>query len=73
MSVDLSEVELGFVVSLGALREALRSLNVNGRRWWISGDPQDATELGYITLAHGCEGCVDRLNILYFRIPVVGN
>jgi len=48
-------------------------LNVNGRRWWISGDPQDATELGYITLEHGCEGCVDRLNILYFRIPVVGN
>jgi len=73
MSVDLSEVELGFLVSLGALREALKELNVNGRRWFIASDPQDAAELGYITLAHGCEGCVDRLNVLHFRIPVVGS
>ena len=73
MSVDLSEVELGFVVSLGALREALKELNVDGRRWWISSDPHDAAELGYVTLAHGCEGCVDRLNTLHFRVPVVGD
>ena len=72
MSADLSEVELGFLVSLGALREALKELNIDGRRWWVASDPQDAAELGYITLAHGCEGCVDRLNILHFRVPVVG-
>ena len=73
MSIDLSDVELGFVVSLGALRDAIKELNVDGRRWWISSDPHDAAELGYVTLAHGCQGCVDRLNTLHFRVSVVGD
>jgi len=73
MSTDFSEVELGFLVSLGALREVLNELTIDGRRWWISCDPHDAAELGYVTLAHGCQGCVDRLNVLHFRIPVVGS
>jgi hypothetical protein len=73
MSVDLSEVELGLVVSLGTLREVLRSLNVNGRRWWIASDPQDAVEDGFISIAHGTRKCFDPLNTLRFRIPVIGN
>jgi hypothetical protein len=73
MYVDLGEVELGFVVSLGVLREAIKELNVDGRRWWISSDPLDAAELGYVTIAHGCQGCVDRLNTLHFRVPVAGD
>jgi hypothetical protein len=73
MSADFSELELGFVVSLGSLREALKELNIDGRRWWVASDPHDAAEQGYVTLAHGCEGCVDRLNTLHFRVPVVGN
>ncbi len=73
MSVDLNEIELGFVVSLGALREAIKELNVDGRRWWISRDPHDAAELGYVTIAHGCQGCMDWLNTLHFRVPVLGN
>jgi len=71
MSADFSEVELGFVVNLGTLREVLKGLNVAGRHWWLSSDPQDAVEMGYITIAHGTEGAVDRLNTLHFRIPVV--
>ena len=73
MSVDFSELELGFVVSLGTLREVLRDLNIHGRRWWLASDPEDAVEIGYVILGHGCEGCVDRLNTLHFRIPEVGN
>jgi len=46
MSVDLGELELGFVVSLGVLREVLRGLSLNGRRWWIASDPHDAAEEG---------------------------
>jgi hypothetical protein len=46
MYVDLGEVELGFFVSLGVLREAIKELNVDGRRWWISSDPLDAAEFG---------------------------
>jgi hypothetical protein len=73
MSVDLSDVELGFVVSLGALREAIKELNVDGRRWWLSSDPEDAVETGYVSIAHGTVGAYDRLNTLHFRVPVVGN
>jgi len=73
MSVDRSELDLGFVLSLGTLREVLRSLNVDGRRWWISSDPHDAAEEGFISIGHGCQGCYDRLNTIHFRIPVVGN
>ena len=73
MSVDFSELDLGFVVSLGTLREVLKGLNTAGRRWWIASDPSDAGETGYIAIAHGTAGAVDRLNTLHFRIPVVGN
>ena len=51
----------------------LRGLNINGRRWFIASDPQDAAETGYVILGHGCEGCFDRLNTVHFRIPVVGD
>jgi len=73
MCADMSEVEMGFVVSLGVLREVLRGLNVRGRRWWISSDPYDAVEDGYISVAHGTVGTYDRLNTLHFRVPVIGN
>jgi hypothetical protein len=73
MCADMSEVEMGFVVSLGVLREVLRGLNVKGRRWWISSDPYDAAEDGYISVAHGTIGAFDRLNTLHFRVPVIGN
>ena len=73
MYVDFSDVELGLVVSLATLREVLKGINVSGRRWWISSDPHDAAEDGFITIAHGTKGCIDRLNTLHFRVPVVGN
>jgi hypothetical protein len=69
----MSEVEMGFVVSLGVLREILRGLNIKGRRWWVSSDPHDAAEDGYISVAHGTFGAYDRLNTLHFRVPVIGN
>ena len=72
MSVDLSEVELGFVVSIGTLRDILHGLNIKGRRWFFASDPIDALETGYVILGHGCDGCMDRLNTLHFRVPVVG-
>ena len=73
MSADFSEVELGLVVDLGTLRGVLKELNVAGRRWWLSSDPQDAVETGYITIAHGTKGAYDRLNTLHFRVPVLCN
>jgi hypothetical protein len=72
MISDFSEVELGFVVDLRTLRDVLQGLNIDGRRWFVASDPQDAIETGYVILGHGCEGCIDPLNTLNFRVPVVG-
>jgi hypothetical protein len=73
MDLDLSEVQIGIVVNLQILREVLKGLNVNGRRFWIASDPDDALENGSLTIGHGDPNCVDRLNTLYYRIPIVGD
>jgi hypothetical protein len=73
MDVDLDEVELGLVVNLTILREVLKTLSVDGKRWWIASDPYDAAARGYVSIGHGDPHCADRLNTLYFRIPVLGN
>jgi hypothetical protein len=71
MDFGLDDVDLGFVVSLATLREVLRSMSVNGRKWWIASDPADALESHTVTVAHGDPACRDRLNTLYFRVPVL--
>jgi hypothetical protein len=71
MDFSLDEVDLGFVVSLEMLREVLKSMSINGRKWWIASDPADALESHTVTVGHGDPGCVDRLNTLYFRVPVL--
>jgi hypothetical protein len=73
MDADLTEMDLGFVVSLATLREVLKATSVNGRRWWVASDPHDAAESGFISIGHGDPKCVDRLNTLYYHVPVVGN
>lgn len=73
MEIDFDQVELGLVVNLTILREVLKSLSINGKRWWIASDPQDALTTRSITIGHGDPHCTDRLNTLYFRIPVLGN
>jgi hypothetical protein len=71
MDVDMDKVELGFVVNLETLREVIKMLNIDGKRWWIASDPQDAAETGALTIGHGDPRCKDRLNAVYFRVPVV--
>src|ERR1700730_2314946 len=73
MTMDLEQVELGFVVNLGTLREVLKGLSMNGRRWWIASDPMDSFESHFLTIGHGDPGCVDRLNTLYFKVPVLND
>ena len=73
MDADLTELELGIVVSLRTLREVLKRMNIGGKRWWVASDPFDAVEDGYTTIGYGDPACFDRLNTLYFRIPVIGN
>lgn len=71
MQIRLNQVEVGFVVNLPILREVLASLSIDGRRWWIASDPIDAITNRYLTLGHGDPHCQDRLNTLYYRIPVL--
>ena len=71
MDFNLDEVDLGFVVNLETLREVLKSMSVNGRRWWIASDPSDAIDTHTVTIGHGDPRCHDRLNTLYYRVPVL--
>jgi hypothetical protein len=73
MRADFSEVGIGFVVNLQTLREVLKELSIDGRRWWIASDPHDSEETGFLTIGHGDPKCVDRLNTIYYRVPVVGD
>jgi hypothetical protein len=73
MYVNCDELEVGLVVNLKILRETLRGLSINGRRWWIACDPHDAAARGYVSVGYGDPQCKDRLNTLYFRFPVVGD
>jgi hypothetical protein len=73
MDFSLDEVDLGFVVNLETLREVLKSMSVNGRKWWIASDPSYAIDTHTVTIGHGGPRCVDRLNTLYFRVPVLND
>jgi hypothetical protein len=65
MYVDLDEVELGFVVNLKTLRDVLKTLSRDGKRWWIASDPHDAAANGFLSIGHGDPQCNDRLNTAF--------
>jgi hypothetical protein len=71
MDFSLDQIDLGFVVNLETLREVLKSMSVNGRKWWIASDHGDAIETHTVTIGHGDPGCNDRLNTLYYCVPVL--
>lgn len=71
MEIDLDEIDLALAVSLTTLREVLKKLSVDGKRWWIASDPTDALESRFVTIGHGDAGCVDLLNTLYYRVPIL--
>jgi hypothetical protein len=73
MDVICDEIELGFVVNLKTLRKVLKTLSIDGNRWWIACDPCDAFARGYISIGHGNPHCTDRLNTLYFRVPILSS
>jgi hypothetical protein len=72
-TADFDEVELGMAVNLKTLRDVLETLSVNGRRWWIASDLNDAASRGYASIGYGDPKCENRLNAVHFRFPVIGN
>lgn len=73
MCVNLSDVELGFAVDLRTLRQVLRGLSVDGRRWWVASEPSTAVEDGGLLVGHGDRHCLDRLNTAMFRVGVLND
>lgn len=71
MDTNLEEIDLGFVVNIATLRQVLKKMSVDGRRWWIASDPTDAIENHYAVVGYGDSGCLDRLNTLYYRVPIL--
>lgn len=73
MEINLDEVEVAVAVNIEILREVLKKLSVNGRTWWIACEPAYAMETGYVTVAYGCPGCVDLLNTVLYRLPILND
>jgi hypothetical protein len=71
--IEFDEIGIGLAVNLRTLREVLRGLSVGGKRWWIACDPVDVVNTHVLTIGHGDPGCVDRLNTLYFNVPVLND
>lgn len=71
MHFNLDNVDLGFILNIRMLREVLAGISSDGRTWWIATDLADAIERGYVTIGHGDPRCKDRLNTLYYRVPVL--
>ena len=71
MELILDDVEIAVVVNLETLRQVLKKMSRNGKKWWIACEPSYAQEGGFITIGYGDPGCVDRLNTLYYKVPVL--
>ena len=73
MNVDFSSIELGFVLNVQTLREELKGMSIDGKRWWIASNPEDAVEDGFLAVGYDDPFCRDRLNSISFHIPVLGS
>lgn len=71
MDINFDDVDLAVVVNIEILREVLCRMSAGGRRWWIACEPAYALERGYISLGFGDPRCVDRLNTVYYRVPIL--
>jgi len=71
MKVSLDDVDLAIVVNVEILREVLKKMSVDGRKWWIACEPAYALERGYVSLGFGDPRCKDRLNTVYYRLPIL--
>lgn len=71
MEINLDEVDLAIVVNIEILREVLRKMSDNPRQWWIACEPAYALEKGHVTIGFGDPASCDRLNTLYYRVPIL--
>ena len=67
----LDEVDIAVAVNIEILRQVLKNLSRNGKKWWIACEPAYAVEAGFVTIGYGDPGCVDRLNTIFYKVPVL--
>jgi hypothetical protein len=77
----LDEIDLGFVVRLDVFKQIINGLNSKHNRWWISTEPLETIECGYLLIGHSSaatrgqrdatDAVVCEAEAVYFRIPVL--
>jgi hypothetical protein len=73
MDLNLDDIEIALVVNVEILRQVLKKLSSNGKRWWIACEPAYVLENGFLTVGYGDPGCVDRLNTVYYKLPLLND
>ena len=73
MDLNLDDVDIALVVNVEILRQVLRKLSHNGQKWWIACEPAYALEDGFLTIGYCEPGCVDRLNTVYNKVPLLND
>ena len=72
MELNVDDVDLAVVVSVEILRQVLKKLSVNGhRKWWIACEPEYVLESGFVMIGFGDAGCLDRLNTIFYKLPIL--
>jgi hypothetical protein len=71
MALSFDDVNIAVVVNVEILREILKKLSVHGKKWWIACEPAYLMEAGFLTIGYGDSGCADRLNTVYYKLPIL--
>ena len=71
MEFNIDDVDIAVVVNVEILREVLKKLSANGKRWWIACEPAYTLESGSVTIGYGDPGCVELLNTVYYKLPIL--
>lgn len=71
MDLNWDDIEIAVAVNVEVLRQVLKKLSRNGKKWWIACEPAYALESGFIIIGFGAPGCVDRLNTIFYKVPIL--
>jgi len=71
MDLNLDDIDIALVVNVEILRQVLKKLSSNGKKWWIACEAAYALESGFVSVGYGDPNCVDRLNTVYYKLPIL--
>lgn len=71
MELNVDDVDIAVVVNVEILRQVLKKLSGNKKKWWIACEPAYVLEAGFLAIGYGDPGCVDRFNTVYYKVPIL--